>query len=363
MRLRAYSGKAEALERVRPEPPQPAHVRPPGGEGRRGDDARRSIARDDARAPRRPPPAPPTSRRGPRAGRRRRGLPSQRRASGATASLESAASRRSRRGAPRTRSRGGAATRASPRRSAPRRRATGHVPARRRPASTLPTSFRRGPALSLRPSRSTWLSTTSHCRRVRRERSQIALVQRRVRVLLRVDHPDQQIHHRDQTLDFGAVRGLDRVEVGQVEQHESRPARPRPRVTARAPRASPATRRRRRPRRPPDPTPLVGRRRPTGASSLPASTLKSCDFPTPVGPASATTVDSSAETEPRAGLARPPHVQRLRPRPRAGRRPDRPPGATRPGAGRAGRSRGPADRVDGGVQPSEAVRLGHGLVE
>ena len=46
---------------------------------------------------------------------------------------------------------------------------------------------------------------------------------------------------------------------------------------------------------------VVGRRWPTRLRSSPASTLNSVDLPAPVGPASATTVASTPEPEPRAG--------------------------------------------------------------
>ena len=52
--------------------------------------------------------------------------------------------------------------------------------------------------------------------RVRRE---VAVVDRGVGVLLRVEHPDQQVGQLDQAVHLEVVRHLGRVVVGQVEQH------------------------------------------------------------------------------------------------------------------------------------------------
>ena len=60
-----------------------------------------------------------------------------------------------------------------------------------------------------------------HGRRVRRERPQVPLVQGGVRVLLRLDDPQDEIRECDHALRLRAMPGLDRVEVRQVEQHEA----------------------------------------------------------------------------------------------------------------------------------------------
>ena len=49
---------------------------------------------------------------------------------------------------------------------------------------------------------------------------EIALVHGGVGVLLRVEHPHQQIDHRDQQVHLQAVVELDGVVVGKVEQDE-----------------------------------------------------------------------------------------------------------------------------------------------
>ncbi|MCP9949685.1 hypothetical protein LUX33_15625 [Actinomadura madurae] len=53
------------------------------------------------------------------------------------------------------------------------------------------------------------------------ERHDVVAVQRRVRVLLRVDHPDEQVGDRDEPVDLGAVHRLDGVVVGQVDEDEA----------------------------------------------------------------------------------------------------------------------------------------------
>ena len=60
-----------------------------------------------------------------------------------------------------------------------------------------------------------------HRRRVPGQGLQVALVQRRVGVLLRVDDPHQQVDHAYETVDLRAMCRLDRVEVGQVEEHQA----------------------------------------------------------------------------------------------------------------------------------------------
>ena len=52
------------------------------------------------------------------------------------------------------------------------------------------------------------------------ERPQVVLVQRGVRVLLRVHDPHHEVGERDHAVHLEAVLAHDRVEVGQVEQHE-----------------------------------------------------------------------------------------------------------------------------------------------
>ena len=81
-------------------------------------------------------------------------------------------------------------------------------------------------------------------------------MQRGVGVLLRVEHPDQQVDQLDQPVDLEPVLHPDRVEVGQVEQHQPVQRRPRrrggrPRRAGAGPPASPAARRRSRRPRPP----------------------------------------------------------------------------------------------------------------
>ena len=127
---------------------------------------------------------------------------------------------------------------------------------------------------------------------MRGERPQVALVQARVGVLLRLDDPEDEVGERDDPIRLDPVRRLHRVEVREVEQHEPAelrrlPSRWRRRSSSQSRSASAAV---------PPHGRLSGRgRRPPPADGRevgPASALKSCDLPTPVGPASATTVDS-----------------------------------------------------------------------
>ena len=60
---------------------------------------------------------------------------------------------------------------------------------------------------------------------VRGERAQVPVVQRCVSVLLRLHDPGDEVGESDDAVDLEPVRGLDRVEVGEVEQHEG-PSRP-----------------------------------------------------------------------------------------------------------------------------------------
>ena len=55
---------------------------------------------------------------------------------------------------------------------------------------------------------------------VRPELRQVRLVQDPVAVLLRVDHPDHLVDQAEQPVHLEPVAALDRVEVGQVEQHQ-----------------------------------------------------------------------------------------------------------------------------------------------
>jgi hypothetical protein len=48
---------------------------------------------------------------------------------------------------------------------------------------------------------------------VRRERPQVALVQHRVGVLLRLDDPEHEVGEGDHPVRLDAVLGLDRVEI------------------------------------------------------------------------------------------------------------------------------------------------------
>ena len=54
-----------------------------------------------------------------------------------------------------------------------------------------------------------------------REPPEIAVVQRGVRVLLRLDDPDEEVGELDDPVHLEPVRGLDGVEVGQVEKDEA----------------------------------------------------------------------------------------------------------------------------------------------
>ena len=56
---------------------------------------------------------------------------------------------------------------------------------------------------------------------VRRERTEITVVQRRVGILLRLYDPDEEIGELDHPVDLESVRGLDGIEVRQVEEDET----------------------------------------------------------------------------------------------------------------------------------------------
>jgi hypothetical protein len=60
-----------------------------------------------------------------------------------------------------------------------------------------------------------------HGRRVPGQRDQVPLVPGRIGVLLRVDDPHEEVDKADEPVDLRAVRGLDRVEVGEVEEHQA----------------------------------------------------------------------------------------------------------------------------------------------
>ena len=77
-----------------------------------------------------------------------------------------------------------------------------------------------------------WLRATIITSRVRGQRPEEAVVDRGVGVLLRVEHPDQQVGQLDQPLDLEVVRDLGGVVVGQVEQDQ--PSRSRVRGRCRA---------------------------------------------------------------------------------------------------------------------------------
>ena len=116
-------------------------------------------------------------------------------------------------------------------------------------------------------------------------------MQRSVRVLLRLDHPDDEVGERHDPVDLEPVRGLDGVEVGKVQEQQAARApvvtwwrRP---ISSQSRSESPPS-----PQTAAWPSDVVGRRRPTVARSVPERVLNSRDLPTPVGPASATTVVS-----------------------------------------------------------------------
>ena len=178
-------------------------------------------------------------------------------------------------------------------------------------------------------------------------------MQRRVRVLLRVDDPHAPGRRARRTRSTSiAVRGLDGVEVGQVEQHEPVRARRRRRDGAAAPRASRAAGRRRRPTTAAVATDVVGRRRPAAASSAPASALKSEDLP---GAGRARERDDRGlepEAEP---LARPRDARRRAARP--------PPASSRPSAssrrlGQRGQPACRARRLTARARTARARRAG-----
>ena len=72
-----------------------------------------------------------------------------------------------------------------------------------------------------------------HRLRVRGERAQVAVVQRRICVLLRLHDPRDQVGEPNDAVDLEPVRRLDRVEVGEVEKDEAIEAVRREPVAAR----------------------------------------------------------------------------------------------------------------------------------
>ncbi len=50
---------------------------------------------------------------------------------------------------------------------------------------------------------------------------QVLLVHCLIGVLLRIEHPDDQIHDADQPVRLDPIVGGDRVHIGQIEQHQS----------------------------------------------------------------------------------------------------------------------------------------------
>ena len=201
-----------------------------------------------------------------------------------------------------------------------------------------------------------------HGRRVRRQWAQVAVVERGVRVLLRLDDPENEVGERDDPLGLDAVRRLDRVEVGQVEQDEPaeavgvhlvspsdlepveervRTAAPDRRLAGRGRRPPPADRRKLGPRE------HVEERRLADACRSGEGDDGRLE----------------AEPEPRSRLrddgTRFLDVVLLQPPlGELGRLPER-----REAVVELRGSRRPTDRVHGGVQASEAVRLGRGRVE
>ena len=60
-----------------------------------------------------------------------------------------------------------------------------------------------------------------HVRAVLSEFGQVVRVQREVRILLRIDHPEDDIDESDETVGFDPVLNSGRVVVGQVEEDEA----------------------------------------------------------------------------------------------------------------------------------------------
>ncbi len=143
-----------------------------------------------------------------------------------------------------------------------------------------------------------------HDARVRGQRREVAVVDRGVGVLLRVEDPDQQVGELDEAVDLEVVGHLGGVVVGQVEQHHAL-------EVAVDPRASPSSESRivwwrggmpshsssssapALPHTQAVAHDVVGRRTPVEESSRPVSALNVEDLPEPVAPAIATTVCSA----------------------------------------------------------------------
>src|SRR5699024_2070857 len=124
------------------------------------------------------------------------------------------------------------------------------------------------------------------------------LVQHVVGVLLRVDDPDEQVDQRQQAVHLLGVGGLDRVVVGQVEQHQAGQLLLGVAVQCGLPLDAPIGATWRKSSRAVALLPqmqaaaweVVGRITPTSANCNEESALNSEDFPDPVPPTSATTV-------------------------------------------------------------------------
>ena len=160
-----------------------------------------------------------------------------------------------------------------------------------------------------------WLSTTTITPRVRGQRGQVAVVDRGVGVLLRVEDPDEQVGELDEAVDLEVVRRprWSRGRAGRAARRprgrgrpgRSRGASPASSGAARGCRATPAG----------SAAPalphtqavaheVVGRRTPVEDSSRPVRALKVEDLPEPVAPAIATTVCSAeSRSRPAARLA------------------------------------------------------------
>ena len=121
------------------------------------------------------------------------------------------------------------------------------------------------------------------------EALQVVVVERGVRVLLRVDDPAEHVDDGDETVHLGTVRGCGGIVVREVEEDEPAQvvllqhmamidAEPIEKIICTVPNVADRA------------DAVVGRRALVGASSAPAIALKSEDFPLPVAPASATTV-------------------------------------------------------------------------
>ena len=220
---RGASPRPQPPQRVGAQAPQPARSTASRWRARRGAGARARRRATTAGTPGRRRPsaaselrAVAAARPAARPGRSHAG--GERR--GARSSTSAREPRERRLAAPRRAPRAPRAARRAPRPCAPRRRAPARSP-RPSPREQPRRSARRAASASA-PSRSTWLSTTSIAARVAGERPQVALVQRGVGVLLRVDDPDEQVDQLDEPVDLerGGAASTE-SKSGQVEQHEA----------------------------------------------------------------------------------------------------------------------------------------------